>query len=187
MLSTIVSSLENRINETVLITTGGHLPKILHESPVTKFARKLFDEENLFEYYLNDKKKLYSTYKNQLTTVKSMSLLELTRSSTIHPLFKIDPISYAHFLDKNKVTLINAIIDEALPMESVHTLYKELRGSHRYIMPMTHVSWLPFERFLAQYILLKLNINDRKLVKKALKKQKIESNFIEHFFKKKKF
>jgi hypothetical protein len=186
MLSTIISAIDNRINQTILMTTGGHIPKILHESIVTRFARKLFKNGLTCDYYLNDKQKLYSIYEEQFSRVKKMSILEITRSKEIHPLFRIDPISYAHLLDKSRITLMNAMIDEALPLASITTLYKELKGATRYILPMTHVSWLPFERFLAQYILLKVNISDKKLIKQALKKQSIDSNPFDHILKKRK-
>lgn len=186
MISTIVSCIDKRINETLLMTTGGYIPKILYESIVTRFARRLFSSGLSCDYYLNDKEKLYRIYEEQLASVRRMSFLEITRNKDIHPLFKIDPISYAHLLTKSKVTLIDALIDEALPLASVVSLFKELKGSTRYVLPMTHVSWLPFERFLAQYILLKLDINDRKLLKLAMKKQNIENNFIEYIFKKRK-
>jgi dienelactone hydrolase len=184
MISTIVASLDKRINETILMTTGGHLPKILHQSPVTRFARRMFDEGLHAEYYLHDRESLYKTYQKQYEAVKKMSLFEMCRSKEIHPLLRIDPISYAHTLQKSRITLINALVDEALPLTSITTFFKEMRGAKRYVLPMTHVSWLPFERFLAQYILLKMNINDRKLLKQALKKQKIENNFIDFIIKK---
>lgn len=191
MISTIVSTIDNRINETILMTTGGYIPKILHESIVTKFARRLFSSGLGNDYHLNDKETLYKIYNEQFPLVKQMSYLELTRSKDIHPLFKIDPISYGHLLVKSKVTIMDALIDEALPLTSVISLFKELKGCTRYVLPMTHVSWLPFERFLAQYILLKLDINDRKILKLALKKQKIDKGytdylFIDYLFKKRK-
>jgi hypothetical protein len=186
MISTIVSAMDKRINQTILMTTGGYMPKILHESLVTRFVRKLFNEGLTTDYYLDNKQKLYNIYKEQFPTVQQMSFLEITRCKDIHPLFRIDPISYAHLLDKSRITLMDAIIDEALPLTSITSLFKELKGSTRYILPMTHVSWLPFERFLAQYILLKVNINDKKLIKHALKKQNIETNLIEYILKKRK-
>lgn len=186
MLSTIAASIDKRINETILMTTGGYMPKILHESMATRFVRKLFAGGMICDYYLNDKKKLYETYKEQFNKVQRMSFFEITRSKDIHPLFRIDPIAYAHLLDKSKVTLMEAIIDEALPLTCITSLFKELRGATRYVLPMTHVSWLPFERFLAEYILLKVNINDKKLIKLALKKQNIENNLFEYILKKRK-
>ncbi|MDP4144750.1 MAG: alpha/beta hydrolase [Bacillota bacterium] len=182
MIAAIVTCLDNRINETIFMTTGGHLPKILHESPVTGFARKLFKSGLKCDYFLNDKEMLYKAYKNQFPLAKKMSLLEILRTEKIHPLFKIDPLAYAHLLDKSKVTFIDALLDTTLPLTSRTMLYKEMQGAARYILPMTHVSWLPFERFLAQYILFKVNINDKKSYKQVLKKQHLDS-FFKNIFK----
>ena len=98
----------------------------------------------------------------------------ITKSEMIHPLFKIDPLAYAHLLEKDSVTFIDALFDETLPLTSRISLYSEMKGAKRYIIPTTHVSWLPFERFLAQYILFKVNINDKKANKLVIKKQKIK-------------
>lgn len=173
MLASIVAPLDKRINQTIFMTTGGYIPKIIHESHVTAFARKLFEKEFKSEYYLHDKEKLYEIYDKQLSIVKEMSLLEIFRSEHIHPLFRIDPLSYAHLLDKSKITLIDALFDEILPLKSRIKLFREMKGATRYIIPTTHVNWLPFEALLAQYILLKVNINDKKAANLVLKKQKI--------------
>jgi hypothetical protein len=174
MISCIVSALDKRINQTIFMTTGGHIPKILHESKTTRFARKLFNKGMKSNYYLHDKENLYKTYKEQFPMVKKMPIKEILRNEKIHPLFRIDPLSYAHLLDKSKVTYIDALFDETLPFGSRTMLFKEMRGASRYVLPMTHGSWLPFQRFLAQYILLKVNINDKKSSKLVIKKQKIE-------------
>lgn len=169
MLTSIVTAIDKRINQSVFMTTGGYMPKILHESPAANIARRLFKDGYKDENYLYDKEKLYETYNKQLPLVKKMALRELLLNEDIHPLFKIDPIAYTHFLDKSKVTFIDALFDETIPFRSRMTLFKEMKGAKRYIIPMTHGSWLPFERFVAQYILLKLNINDKESIKKAQK------------------
>ena len=106
-----------------------------------------------------------------------MSHLELLHDERIHPLFKIDPLSYAHFLDKSKITFIDALFDETIPLGSRISLFKEMKGSTRYILPMTHGSWLPFEIFLAQYILFKVNINDKASLKEVRRRLKIDRVF----------
>ncbi|MDP4090664.1 MAG: alpha/beta hydrolase [Bacillota bacterium] len=174
MLLSIVASIDKRVNQLIFMTTGGHLPKIIHESPATAFARRLFKDGLNDIHYLNDKDRLYETYSRQINKVREMSLLEIMTGETTHPLFKIDPLSYAHLLDKSRVTFIDALFDETLPLGSRTSLYKEMKGATRYIMPMTHVSWLPFERFLAQYILFKVNITDKWSLKQVTKKLKID-------------
>lgn len=173
MLTAIASSIDKRINQSIFMTTGGHIPKILYESSVTAFARRLFENGYKADYFLNDKQKLYTIYNEQLNKVKQMSLIEITRTEGIHPLFRIDPLSYAHLLDKSRITFIDALFDTILPFESRKSIFKEMNGSTRYIIPMTHASWLPFESFLAQYILLKVNIKDKASANMVLKKQKV--------------
>lgn len=158
MLNSILSSIDSRTGESILLNTGGYFPKIIHECPVGKFAQRMFSKGYSTDYNLHDKYKLYNIYDNQLSTVKKLSLDELLNSEDIHPLFKIDPLSYAHLLNKKRVTFIDGIYDETLPIISRSLLYKELNGSTRYLLPMTHGSTLLFEFFIAQYILLKLGI-----------------------------
>lgn len=173
MISSIVASIDNRINQIIFMTTGGNIPKIIHESHVTAFVRKLFQKGYGTEYYISHKEKLYELYNRQFEIVKNMSLFEILKNNEIHPFFRIDPIAYAHLLDKTKITFIDALFDETLPLKSRTQLFKEMKGSRRYIIPTTHISWLPFEAFLAQYILLKVNINDKKSANLVVKKQKI--------------
>jgi hypothetical protein len=176
MLLSILCALDKRISQSIFMTTGGHLPKILHESPATSFARKQFNSSSQDIYKISDKKELYSLYDKQLPKIKNMSLHDILTDETSHPLFKIDPLSYAHFLDKSKTTFIDALLDETLPLKSRTSLYKEMKGSTRYIIPATHVSWLLFERFLAQYILFKVNINDKWSIKQIRKKLKLDTD-----------
>lgn len=173
MISSIIAAIDKRINQIIFMTTGGNIPKIIHESYVTSFTKRLFKEGYGQQYYINNKEKLYEVYNQQFPNVKDMSLLEILKSEEIHPLFRIDPISYAHLLDKNKITFIDALFDEILPLKSRMQLFKEMKGSKRYIIPTTHVGWLPFEILLAQYILLKVNINDKKSANLVMKKQKV--------------
>lgn len=176
MLSAITASVDKRINSLIFMTTGGNIPKILHESPASAFARRLFEKGVKDDYFLSNKNKLYDLYEKQLPDVKKMSLANLLTAENIHPLFKIDPLSYAHFLDKSKITFIDALFDETIPLNSRISLFKEMKGATRYILPMTHASWLLFERVLAQYILFKVNINDKSSLKQALKKFKLDKD-----------
>jgi len=181
MLSSIVASFDKRIDETIFMTTGGHIPKILYQSKSTKFARKLFENGYKSDYYLHDKYKLFETYTKQFPIVKKMPLRELLISDEIHPLFKIDPISYAHLLDKSKITFIDALFDETLPIESRSILYNQMAGAKRYSLPITHTGWLLFEYFFAQYVLLKLNIKDKASRKMLLKKDRLEISYYDYF------
>lgn len=175
MISTIVSAIDNRIAHTLFMTTGGHLPRILHESPTSAFVRRLFKTGEYSAYDLDNREKLYETYDNQFQKVKNMSIDELFKAEKIHPLFKIDPISYAHFLDMDKITFIDAFFDSTLPITSRKALYQEMEGAKRRLLPISHINWLPFSYFMAKYMLHKVNITDKKSKKSLLKKEKIEN------------
>jgi len=174
MIASIVLAFEKRVNKSILMTTGGHFPKILFESKTTAFARKLFEKGLKSEYYLHDKTRLYRIYEEQFPEVKKMKFEELVENEEIHPLFKIDPLAYAHLIDKSKVTLIHALFDKTLPVESRKMFSKELEGAKKYDLPIGHVMWLPFEYVLARYMLHKVNAYDEQAAKKLLLKEEID-------------
>lgn len=178
MISTIVSALDKRIAHTLFMTTGGNIPKIMHQSPATSFVRRLFAKKDFKADGLENKDLLYKEYEEQFPLVNTMELDELLNSDKIHPLFKIDPLSYAHFIDKKKVTFIDAFFDSTLPIESRGDLYKLMMGAKRRILPISHINWLPFSYFTAKYMLHKLEIND-KVAKKALRKKERIQNPLE--------
>ncbi|MFA5523944.1 MAG: alpha/beta hydrolase [Tissierellales bacterium] len=175
MISTIVGAIENRINHLLFMTTGGHMPRIMHESPATVFVRKMF--ENGFDkgYQLNDKKTLYSIYDEQFPEIKKMSLHDIITNEDIHPLFKVDPISYAHLLDMKKATFIDAYFDKTLPLLSRKVLYDEMSNANTKVLPISHASWLPFGYLLARYMLYKLNFNSKEAKRALLTKEIIQN------------
>lgn len=175
MISTIVSSIREDIGHTLFMTTGGNIPIIMHESPVAEFARRLFAKDDNFKYQLNDKEAMHDIYEKQLPIIRDMSLDELLKSNDIHPLLKIDPLAYGHLLDVSKVTLVDALFDATLPIDSRKMLYDEMHDAKRRVMPITHVNWLPFSYFLAKYILHKVKITDKESTKKLLRKEEIEN------------
>jgi len=174
MIATIVSVLDSRVYQSIFMTIGGHLPKILFESKATRFVRKIIQDGLKSEYDLDDKKRLYSIYREQLPFVEKMSLHQILKNEEIHPLFRIDPLSYAHLLDKSKTVFIDALFDSSLPYQSRRLLYKEMTGAERYIIPIGHVTWLPFEYLLGRYITYKLHIFERNIIKRLFIKEGIE-------------
>ncbi|MDN5342949.1 alpha/beta hydrolase [Oceanotoga sp. DSM 15011] len=176
MLSTIVSSIDSRISELILLTTGGHLPEIMYRSPATKFIRKLIEKGFKMENHLNEPQKMFSIYNENLDSIKKMTLDEIINSD-IHPIFKIDPLSYAHLIDYKKVTFFEALFDKTLSIKSRKSLLKEFKGCKYYPIPIGHVSWLPFEYFVAIYIMNKLNIKDAKIRSRILTKDEMDENF----------
>ncbi|MDR7870755.1 MAG: alpha/beta hydrolase [Tissierellaceae bacterium] len=175
MVSSIVSALDNRIAHTLFMTTGGNIPKIMHQSPATSFVRRLFAKKNFDADGLENKDNLYKIYKEQFPLVNNMELDEILDSDEIHPLFKIDPISYAHLIDKKKVTFVDAFFDSTLPIESRGDLYELMKGAKRRILPISHINWLPFSYIVAKYMLHKLEINDRMAKKALLKKERLQN------------
>jgi hypothetical protein len=183
MISSIVSVIDPRIYQTVLMTIGGHLPKIIFGSRVTRFARKIIQNGIKSDYYLHDKQKLNNIYEQQLPSVKKMSLHGILNEEKIHPLFRIDPLSYAHLLDQSKTVFIDALFDRSLPFQSRRLLYKEMTGTERYIIPIGHTSWLPFEYFLGRYIAHKVHVDGKNVAKRLIKRELIEDPMDDLFFK----
>lgn len=176
MVSTIAASLEKeRIAHTLYMTTGGHIPKIMYESPAATFVPNMIKRGFTSSHNLDNMKKLYGIYEKDFPLVKDMTLEELLNTDKVHPLLKIDPISYAHLLNMEKTTFIDAYFDTTLPVDSRKILYNEMNGANRKILPISHVNWLPFAYILAKYMLHKVNINDKES-KKALLRSEIYEN-----------
>lgn len=163
MVGTIVEALEPQLKYFLLMTTGGHLPEILYNSPATKFVLRLIEKGFKDEYDLHRPDKIFDIYNKQFEKVKKMTLNELLSSESIHPLFKIDPLSYAHLINPKKVTFVEALFDKTLSKKSRKMLAKEFKGAKHYIIPTGHVTWLPFEFLLAKNIISLLNIEDLRI------------------------
>ena len=153
MFTVLINALTKEISKTLLMTVGGDIPKIFWESPVLKYARRNFKIGKGKEYYLNDKDKLYRVYKNDLEKVLKMKNIQELMESDVHPLIKIEPLAYAHFLDRNKFTMIDAIFDRALSISCRKDLWINLGKPKKKIIPTGHLSWLPFEYAIGKYIL----------------------------------
>ncbi len=174
MIASIVATLEE-INHTIFMTSGGHIPSIMYHSPAVSFIPKLIKNGYTSKYGLHDKNYLYERYEKDLPKINNMSLEELLKDDKIHPLLKIDPISYTHLLDINKVTFIDAYFDRTLPEISRNLFYEGIKGAKRRVLPITHVSWLPFSYLLAKYMLHKVNIKDRESQKQLLENEEYDN------------
>lgn len=175
MVSTIVSAIDDRINQSIMMTTGGNMPRLIFESGVSGFVKKMADEKRISDPKLRDRDLLYKEYDSQWEKVKNMTLEELLLSEDIHPLYKVDPMAFVHFLNMSKTTAIDAFFDRTLCLASRKSLFRELKEAKRYVLPISHVSWLPFEFFLAKYILHKVNIFDSLMTSRMLGKESIKS------------
>lgn len=172
MIGTIVNAITDDFSHSIYMTIGGHIPNIMYESPAVSFIPRMVDKGYKADFNLHDKEFLYKIYKEQYPLVKKMSLDQIMTDTSIHPLFRIDPLSYAHLLDVNKSTFIDAYFDGTLSKKSRKMLHKEIKGAKLRILPSTHVSWLPFSFLLGRYILHKVNIYDKESEKGLLKSDK---------------
>lgn len=174
MLGTAAAALDPRINQKIFMTASGHYPMIIHESKAASFARRLIDKGVTCEYGLHDKDYIYNLYANEMPKIKEMTLDELLTSESINPIFKIEPMAFCHLIDPETVSVIDALFDGTLPIDSRKMFYKALSGCKKHIVPISHVSWLPFEFLLARYILHKLNIHDANATKSLMTHEKYE-------------
>ncbi|MDD3461725.1 MAG: alpha/beta hydrolase, partial [Mesotoga sp.] len=143
MVSTIVSAIDKRINNLILMTVGGNIARIMWQSPVLKSVRRSLRSGSGEEGYLNDEKRLNERFKEDSLAVKKMKSASELLESDLHPLFKIDPLAYARFNDSNKVTMIEALFDKTLPIQTRKQLWEAFDRPKRYIVPTGHVSWFP--------------------------------------------
>lgn len=172
MVSTIVSAIDKRINNLILMTVGGNIARIMWQSPVLKSVRRSLRSGSGEEGYLNDEKRLNARFEEDSLAVKKMKSASELLESDLHPLFKIDPIAYARFNDSKKVTMIEALFDKTLPIQTRKQLWEAFDRPKRYIVPTGHVSWFPLEYALGKYILKKLGIKEARRKMRLLESTK---------------
>jgi hypothetical protein len=160
MISTIVNALDERIKSMILMTVGGNMAKIIWRSPVLKSIRRSFNDGMGSEAFLNDEKRLGEQFKNDLKRLNGFDSVSEFIESDLHPLLKVDPLAYAKFNDRSKVTMIEALFDKTLPQQTRKQLWEAFGRPKRYIVPIGHVSWFPFEYALGKFILKKLGIKE---------------------------
>ncbi len=160
MVATLATVLDERISRTILMTTGGNMARILWESPALKFVRRDFKQGKGSEGFLNDRERLYRRYDEDLEKCKTMKTVKDLLSSDVHPLLKVDPLSFARFIPVKKATVIEALFDKTLPRETRKGFWEALGRPRRYLIPSGHVTWLPFQYGLAKYILVSLGVKD---------------------------
>ncbi len=164
MVATIVAALEkDSINHSLLVTTGGDIPSIMYDSPAAIFVPRLISKGLKAKYNMDNKDYLYKIYEENIEKIGNMDLDEILSTRDIHPIFKIDPISYAHLLDKSRVTYMDAIFDTTLPEKSSQGFLGQIQGANKIRLPFNHVNWLPLSPLLAKYIKYKLKKLDKNL------------------------
>ncbi|HOY25041.1 MAG TPA: dienelactone hydrolase family protein [Mesotoga sp.] len=160
MVATIVNALEDRIKNMILMTVGGNMARIIWGSPVLKSLRGSFARGLGSEGFLNDEKRLEERFKRDIHRLHEFSSVEQLIESDLHPLFKIDPLAYARFSDRDRVTMIEALFDKTLPYQTRKQLWEAFKRPKRYIIPIGHVSWFPFEYALGKFILKKMGTKE---------------------------
>lgn len=160
MVATIVNALEERIKNMVLMTVGGNMAQIMWHSPVLKFTRRSFKQGMGSDGFLNDERRLTEEFARDAAILKNFKSVNELIESDLHPLFKIDPIAYAKFNDRKRVTMIEALFDKALPFQTRKQLWEAFGRPKKYTVPIGHVSWFPFEYALGKFILKKLGIKE---------------------------
>lgn len=158
MLLFMLSAIDNRLKQKIFIATGGSFPHIFHNPSGPNFLGQLFNNGYKDFYHLYDKEYLLDIYNEQLPKIKNMDINNIL-TADIHPLLRLEPLSYTHLIDKDNVTFIDALMDLALPFKSRTLLYNDMQGSARRIVPSTHVSWLPLYKIISYYIEVKLKLN----------------------------
>jgi len=69
---------------------------------------------------------------------------------------------------------VEALFDRALPRDSRRILWERLGRPRRYFIPLGHVSWLPFQFLLGEFVLKKMGIRSARRQLRLLQKLKIE-------------
>jgi hypothetical protein len=152
------------------------MAKIMWESPVLKYTRRGWSKGEGSEKFLNDKERLKKVFIEDTRKLSNFENVYDMMNSDIHPLLKVDPIAYAKFNDTESITMIEALFDKALPPETREQLWKALGKPKRYIVPMGHVTWFPFEYALGKFILKKLGIKSARKKLRLLESTKPEES-----------
>ncbi|HCF38831.1 MAG TPA: alpha/beta hydrolase, partial [Thermosipho africanus] len=96
------------------------------------------------------------------------------QQSDIHPFLKIDPIAYAKFVKTERIIFIEALFDKALPKSTRKMLWEMLGKPRRHVIFSGHVTWLPFQYFLARFILKEMDANEFRRQARLMEKIKFE-------------
>lgn len=185
MVSVIIGALEKeRINHTILMAVGGHMARLFWESPTIAFARRGFKKGEGRKGFLDERERLINIFDKDIEKLEYLSSVSELLDSDVHPLFKVDPLAYAKFVQADKVTMIEALFDRALPKQSRKLLWKLLGKPRKYIVPIGHVTWLPFEYALGKYVLRKLGIREARKRMRLLEPVKVDDTIEEDEIKK---
>lgn len=172
MLSVILNALTKDFKKTILMTTGGDVATLIWYSPTLAFMRR--DIKKGLGGDIRNKEEFLKRFKDDIKKLKEFKTVKEMQESDIHPFLKIDPLAYAKFIDKDKIVFIEALFDKALPKSTRRILWEALGKPRRHVIFSGHVTWLPFQYFLARFILKEMNVSEFKRQAKLIEKIKYE-------------
>ncbi|ABR31192.1 hypothetical protein SU69_06805 [Thermosipho melanesiensis] len=172
MLGVILNAITDDFKKTILMTTGGDIATLIWYSPTLAFMRR--DIKKGLGGDIRDKGKFLKRFEDDIKKLKKFETVEDMQNSDIHPFLKVDPIAYAKFVNKERIIFIEALFDKALPKKSRKLLWEMLGKPRRHIIFSGHVTWLPFQYFLARFILKEMDVNEFRRQARLLEKIKYE-------------
>jgi len=136
-ISTITMGIDKRIRAGVFVVTGGDSGKITRKSRRSDF-RKHYNY-NEVEYHQNQ-----SQYARYLAEVAEKGFENVDPARKF---FLTDPMTFASYLRKRPVLMVNALWDEAIPREAALDFWEACGKPAIAWFPATHASiwlWYPF-------------------------------------------
>ncbi len=174
MLAVIISALCHDFKKTILITSGGDIATLMWYSPTLAYfrrdAKRILNSANK----IDDRESMIDAYSRDINKLPQFKNVSELINSDVHPILKVDPLAYARFVIPDKVVFIEALFDKALPARTRKILWEALGKPKKYLIPSGHVTWLPFQYFLANLILKQMNIKEFKRKLKLLERPKVE-------------
>ncbi|MEN3043503.1 MAG: alpha/beta hydrolase [Fervidobacterium sp.] len=177
MISVMINAIRSDFKKTILMTVGGEMATLMWHSPTLAFFRRSVEKlksTGKIKHFIEDQRRMKTLFEEQLEVLKQFKSVEEMQKSDIHPYLKLDPIAYAQFVDKRKIIFVEALFDRALPLRSRKLLWYALGKPKRYIIPSGHVTWLPFQFFVARFILSNMGVKEFKKQIEILKKVEFE-------------
>lgn len=174
MVAVMLNAVSEDFEKTILMTVGGEMATLLWHSPTLAFFRR---DKNLLSkapYGVGEKESFLKTFDEEIKKLAQFQTVEQMQRSDIHPYLKLDPLSYARFVKKEKIVFIEALFDRALPKRSRKLLWEALGKPKRYIIPSGHVTWLPFEYAVCKFVLKNMGIKELRRQFELLRRVELE-------------
>ena len=174
MISVMIEAVRDSFKRSYLMTVGGEMATLLWYSPTLAFFRKSVEDFPDTAWNIGNRDEMLRDFENDLERLAEFESVRRMQESDIHPYLKIDPIAYARFVDTDRIVFIEARFDKALPNRSRRLLWEALGRPRRYVVPMGHVTWLPFQFIIARFILNSMGVKEFRKKLKLLKKLELD-------------